>query len=100
MKAKVARKRPPVGVARDPGEEARELEGLPEWIAGMMGGKDGVVERARDVKRRQGGEARVQVEEIRSREDGQERDGIEERFAVVEERTPDERAKPPWWRPW
>lgn len=99
LKAKVARTRPAVDVDRDPEEEARELEGLPEWIAGMVGGRDGVVERARDVKRRQGGQGRRKVDEIRSREDKEEGDGIEERFAVVEERTTDRRAKP-WWKPW
>ncbi len=98
-RAKLARKRPTIDVDRDPEEEAKELEGLPEWITGMMSGKDGVVERARDMKRREAREAREKVDEIRSREEKQEREGIEERFAVVEERTTDRKEKP-WWKPW
>lgn len=93
LKTKVAKKRPPVDVNRDPGAEEKELEGLPEWIVGMMGGKDSVVVRAKEMQRRKG------VDEIRSRGGEQKADEGTGKVLVDRERIADKKEKP-WWKGW
>lgn len=94
LRARVGRRRVGVEGGGDGGGDAEELEGLlPEWVVGMVGGKDGGGERA---KRRGGGE---EVDEIRSREEKREGGVVEERFAVVEERTVGQGEKSSW-KPW
>lgn len=100
LRGRLARKRPVVVEGeRDPGAEERELEGLPEWIIGMVGGKDRVVEKAKDMQRRKGGEGREKEKGIKPMDGNHKRDRIAERFAVVEERSTEKRERP-WWKPW
>jgi len=83
----------------DGGEE----EGLKEWVGGLMGGRDGVVERARERRVREAGEKKEREAEgvIRAEEKaiGERRDGAGEGIAVVEDRISDQVSRP-WWRPW
>jgi len=113
------------------GKEGREEEeGLAEWIVGVVGGRDGVVERAReerrrrdealqeprkgkrrqdealqeprDEKRKQDGEGMGAVHETKSSGgDEHKRQGMEFTTTTAEEHYLNkDRSEKPWWRPW
>lgn len=98
------------------GKEGREEEeGLAEWIVGVVGGRDGFVERAREERRRRDealhelregkrkqdeGVEKVVGETKSSGDDEHKRLGMEFTTTIVEEQNLNNKREKPWWRPW